>query len=115
MRPQAEEPLPRLLVDQLRTCSRELAEGRAHVGDLVRDMVHPRPALLEEPANRRVVAEGGEELDAPGPHHHGSGLDALVLHPVPVLELTAEEPCVRRDRLIEVMHGDAEVMDAAAP
>ena len=60
---ETEESLPRLLVDQLGTLVGELRERRADVVDLVGDVVHPRPALREKPADVRVGAEGREELD----------------------------------------------------
>ena len=73
----------------------------------------PWPALRQEPADRRVLAERREQLDPAVADEHGRRLDALLLDEAAVLELGAEEPRVRRDRLVEVADGDADVMDAA--
>src|SRR6476646_3854756 len=43
-----EEPAPRNLVDQLGAGAREAGEGRPHVVDLVRHVVHPRPTHGQE-------------------------------------------------------------------
>src|SRR4051794_34161363 len=45
---EAEEALPRLLVDQLRSFVGEPGERRAQVVDLVGDVVHPGPSLRQE-------------------------------------------------------------------
>ena len=110
---EAEEALPRLGVDQLGAFLRKPAELDADVVDLVRDMVHPRASRGEELPDRGLVAERREQLDAAGADEHGRGLDALVGHLRPVLELGAEEALVRVDGLVQVVDGNAEVMDAA--
>src|SRR5579864_5853965 len=46
---------PRLVVDQLDAARAQLGELRVEVVDLVRDVVHPRAALGEKPADRRVL------------------------------------------------------------
>src|SRR6185312_10505659 len=61
---EAEEPAPGRLVDQLRALGAQFLERCADVVDLVGDVVHAGPALGEEPADRSVVAEGREQLDA---------------------------------------------------
>src|SRR4051812_1503332 len=61
-----EQPAPWRVVDQLRSLGRELVDSRADVVDLVGDVVHAGPALGEELAHRRVVAERGEQLDPVG-------------------------------------------------
>src|SRR5438132_228622 len=81
--------------------------------DLVGDVVHPRPALGQEAADRRVVARGRKQLDAAGADAQTCRLDALVGDNLAVLELGAEEPLVRRERLVEVFDRDAEVVDPA--
>src|SRR5689334_25405570 len=63
---EAEEPAPRPLVNQLRPLCLELVDGGADVLDLVRDVVHAGAAFGEELPHRRVVAEGGEQLDPAG-------------------------------------------------
>src|SRR5262245_32960391 len=110
---EAEEPLARLGVDQLGAALGQLDDGRVDVGHLVGDVVHPRSALREEAADRGVVAERREQLDAPVADEHRRGLDALLLDGRAMLELRAEEPCVRVDGLVEVRDRDAEMVDAA--
>ena len=58
-----EEPAPRRFVDQLRAFGGQLVDRGTDVVDLVRDVVHSGTALGEELADRRVVAERGEQLD----------------------------------------------------
>ena len=108
-----EEALPRLLVDQLGAFGREPPELHEDIVDLVGDMVHPRPAVCEEPADRSLLAERGEQLDPARADEHCCGFDALLLDAGPVLELGAEETPVRVERVVEVVDGDAEMMDAA--
>jgi hypothetical protein len=110
---EAEEPLARLGVDQLRAALGELDDGCVDVGHLVCDVVHPGPALCEEAADRGVVAERREQLDAAFADEYGCRLDARLLHGRAMLELRAEEARVRVDGLVEVVDRDAEMVDAA--
>ena len=73
----------------------------------------PGAARGEEPADGRVVAERREQLDPAAADEHRRRLDALVGHRRAVLELGAEQPRVRPERLVEILDGDAEMMDAA--
>ena len=107
------EALPRLLVDQLGALGREPPELREDILDLVGDMVHPRTAVCEEPSNGSLLPERGKQFDPARADEHGRGLDALVLDPRAVLELGAEEPLVRIERVVQVVDGNAEMMDAA--
>ncbi len=59
---EAEHAAPRRFVDQLGPGLRKMRESGADVLDLVRDVVHSRPPLGEEPADRGVVAKRAEEL-----------------------------------------------------
>src|SRR6266536_1821070 len=72
---EAEHPLPRLGVDQLGPLRGELGERGPDVRDLVGHVVHPRPAVGEELPDRGLLAEGGQELDAPVADEHGRRLD----------------------------------------
>src|SRR5688572_23234733 len=110
---EAEEPDPRLLVDQSRACGGEAAELRAHVVDLVGDMVHPRPTAGEELADRGLLVKWREQLDPSGADEHGGRLDALVLDHTAVLELGAEQPHIGSESLVQVLDGHAEMMNAA--
>ena len=108
-----EEPAPRRLVDQLRAFGGQLVDRGAHVVDLVGHVVHAGPALGEEFADRRVVAERCQQLDPVGADPHRRRFDALVGHRLAMLEPCAEEPLVGRERAVEVVDGDAEVVNPA--
>ena len=112
---EAEEALARTGVDQLGAGGREAVELRVHVFDLVGDVMHAGPALGEELADRGLVPERREQLDAPCSDEHGRGLNPLVVDLGTVLELGPEEPLVRLNRLVQVVNGNAEMMDAAGP
>ena len=75
-------------------------------------MVHPGAALRDEAPDGRVVAGRGEELDAIGADEHRGRLDSLVGERLPVLQRAAEDVDVRRERPVEVVDRDADVMDA---
>src|SRR3954462_9809128 len=110
---QAEHARARLVVDELGAVAPQRLERRADVLDLERDVVHPGAARGEEAPDRRVVLEGREQLHAVAPHADGDGFDALVGHRRAVLELRAEEPLVRLERVVQVLDRNAEMMDAA--
>src|SRR5262245_29808388 len=106
-----EQALPWPLVDQLRSFRLELVERRADVVDLEGDVVHSGASVCEELADRRVVAEGGKQLDPARAHPEGSGLDALVGDRLAVLDLCAEEPLVGGDGAVEIVDGHTKVMN----
>ena len=110
---EAEEALARLLVDQVGACCGEAIELVADVVDLVRDVVHSRPAAGEESPDGRLLAERREQLEPSGADEHGRRLDALILDVGAVLELGAEQTRIRLERLVQVLDGHAEMMDAA--
>ena len=109
---QAEQPRAGLGVDQLRARLRERRERRSNVADFVRHVVHARPVVREELADRRVLADCREQLDAPAADENRRRVHALLLDAGTVLELGSEEPAVRLEGLIEVLDGDAEMMNA---
>ncbi len=110
---EAEEALARLGVDQLGAGGGKPVELGADVLDLVGDVMHARPALGEELPDRRLLAEWCEQLDATRSDEHRCSFDALVVHLRPVLELGPEELLVRVNGLVQVVNGNAEMMDAA--
>jgi hypothetical protein len=110
-----EEALPGFLVDQLGALGREAAELHEHVLDLVGDMVHSGASVCEELADGSRLAQCREQLDAARADEHCGGFDSLLLDPGSVLELSAEQALVRVERVVQVVDGDAEMMDAAGP
>jgi len=111
---QAEQTLPRLLVDELDSFAGELVERGADVRHLVRDVMHPGAALGQELAHGRLLAKRSQQLDATRADLQGRGFDALVGNRLPVLDPSAEDPLVGRDGLVEVFDRDAEMMDPAS-
>ena len=108
---EAEQAAFRALVDQLGAFRRELSDCFRDVVDLVRNVVHPRPALGEKLSDRRLGTERGEQLDPTLADPQRRGLHTLVGNRLAVLELAAEEALVRRDGLVEVGDGDAEMVN----
>ncbi len=108
---EAEEPAPRTLVDELDAAGGEPLELITDVGDLEGDVVHARPALGEELADRRVGAERGEELDPAFADSKRCCLDTLVGDGLAMLELGTEEPFVGLDGRVQVGDGDTDVVD----
>src|ERR687887_2203829 len=108
-----EEPLARLLVDQLDAFGRQLVNRSLHIGDLVGYVVHPGPPFRQELPHRRLLAQRRQELDPPFAHPQRGRFDSLVGNRLTVLEARAENPLVRVPRLVEVLDRHAEVMDPA--
>lgn len=92
---ETEHAAARLLVDQLCAGAGEVGKRRPDVRNLVRDVMHAGATLCEEPADRRVVSERAEQLDAALPNPQRRRLDALLLDPLAMLERRAEQPLVR--------------------
>ena len=110
---EAEHALPRRVVDQLGPFLREVRERRADVVDLVRDVMHPRASLGEEPADRSVVVERSQELEPALADADGRRLDPLLLDARPVLERGTEEALVRVERSVEILDRKTDVMHRA--
>lgn len=103
---------PWTLVDQSSACHRQLAKNRFDVVRLERDVVHAGTAPREEATHGSVVPGRGEQLDATLAEQQSGSLDPLLLELVAVLDLRAEESLVRRDRLVEIGNGHADMVDA---
>jgi hypothetical protein len=108
---QTEESAPRLGVDQLGALHRQLDKRGAEIQYFVRNVVHARAALDKELPDRCVGAERSEQLDAAFAHSQQRSLDTLIPHCFAVLEPRTEEALVRRQCLVEILDGDAEVVD----
>src|SRR5712691_970405 len=109
---EAEESFARLLVDQIGAGACETRDRLLHVRDFVGDVVHSRPALGDEAADGRIFGERLEQLHASTSDADGSSLDALVRDGGAVFDLRAEQSLVGRERGVEILHGDAEMVNA---
>ena len=110
---EAEHPAARSLVDQLCAGVRKMREGSADVLDLVGDVMHAWAALGEETADGRVVAERAQQLEPALADSDGRSLDALLLHPRPLLEPCPEKAPVGIERTLEIFDGETDVMHRA--
>jgi hypothetical protein len=108
---ETEEAGARPVVDQLRAGVGQLRERCVEIADLVRDVVHPRSAARKKAADRGVVAEGLEELDAAGADLQRGRPDSLLLDRGAMLDLGAEQTAVRRHSGVEIVDGDTEMVD----
>ena len=102
-------------VDELRTPCLELLESAAEILRPEGDVVHPGSASGEKPPHGSVVAGRAHELDPTLSDEHRRGLDALLDERFAVLDQGPEEALVRRNRLVQIDDGDAEVVNAACP
>src|SRR5262249_16071998 len=101
----------RLLVDQLCPSGSDALDPGRLVAARERWVMHPGAAALEDPPARRVGLESREQLDPPVPDAHQSRLHALVGERLSQLDLGPEEPSPGGDGLVEVGHGDTDVVD----
>jgi len=106
-----EEPDAGLLVDQLHAVPAEPVELSGEIRDRKRDVVHPRAAAGQEAADGRIALERPQQLDPRLTDAKRRSLDALVGNDRAVLQHRPEEPPVRVDRHVEILHRDAEMMD----
>lgn len=110
-----EQPAPRHPVNELRAGRLQLLQRRAEISRLERDVMHARPATGEEATDGRVVVRRSHELDAAFADEHRRRLDPLRLERLSAFESRVKETLVRGDRLVEVVHGQAEVVDPPHP
>jgi hypothetical protein len=110
---EAEHAAPRRLVDQLGAGFREVRESGADVVDLVRDVMHARAPLCEEAADRRVLAECTQQLEAALADADRRSLDTLLVHARALLEPRAEEALVGFKRAVEILDRETHVVDGA--
>ncbi len=86
-------------------------ESLAAVSDPVADVVESFAALLQVLGDRRVVADRHEELHVRVGHLQQGLLDAVGLDDLAVTDVAAEGVAVVRDRRIEVVDRDRNVVD----
>ncbi len=103
---ETEQPRARAFVNQVRTRASKLGQRDIEIAYLVGNVVHTRPALREEAADRRILAERLEQLDATLADADQRRADALILHRRAVLDLCTEQPLVGRESRVEVLDRD---------
>ena len=79
--------------------------------DFVGNVMHAGSALGEEAADGSVFAKRLEQLDPSVADPHRGRADALLLDRGSMLDLCAEEPRIRREGSVQILHCDAEMMD----
>ena len=102
-------PTPRDRVEKRHAERREQRERGLDALDLDRDVVKPRPALLEE-FREPVVALRLDELDARRADRQEGSLGALGLHELPFLHLDPERRAPLGERLVDARNGDGDVI-----
>ena len=118
--PRATRARVRGIIEQTQAAGLENAAGRLDVGDPVRELLQPRPRAVQEPGDRRRVAERGQQLDL---RRSGGGIrrrehrlhHALALVRLAVHEDEAEHLGVEADRRVEIGHRDADVVERQHP
>ena len=73
--------------------------------------MQPRPILREEPADRRIGAERGKQFDVAVADVDEHRLDALLGHRLAVHERHPECAFVQVDCAVQVVDGNADVID----
>ena len=99
-------------VDQVCALLLELRKLGGQVVDLVGDVMHPRASPVEEPADGRLGAERCDQLQAARADEQRHGLDTLLGLGLALLKLGAEHQPVARDRFVEILDCDADVVNA---
>ena len=100
---EAEETGPRAFVDEICARARELRQRRLEVAQLVGDVVHSRPSLLEEAADGSVLAERLEQLDTTFADSDRRGTDTLIFDCRAMLDPCAEQTLVGRESRLEIL------------
>src|SRR4051794_18548049 len=106
------------VVDELQAAVAQRVERSVDVGDAVGDVVQPRPAGREEATDGAVGLQRPQQLHVAVADVEQDRLDALGLDDLAVGELQAVRLLVQRDRGVEVLDGDPDVVDVgehAAP
>ena len=102
---------PRALVDQPGAARLQLRQRGGDVLDAEGDVVQPRAALLHERRDRRVGRGRFEQLEAGFADRHEVRAHALRWHLFRRFDLQAERVAVERERGVEILHRDADVIE----
>ena len=109
---EAEQAWTRRVVDEVRAGVDELCEGGPDVVHLVGDVMHSRPSFREETPDRRLGSQRLEQLDPAVADPNRGGTNSLVGDGRTVFDLSTEELRVGRERRIEIVDRNTEVVDA---
>jgi L-ascorbate metabolism protein UlaG (beta-lactamase superfamily) len=104
------DPGPRVLVDQVHPRTGEPLEGRLDVTDGVGNVMEPGPVLRQEPADRRLRAEWGKQLDVAVADIDQHRLDALFGHRLAMHQGHSEDSLVQLDCAVQVVDCNANVI-----
>ncbi len=106
-------PDPRALVDQPHARAGKVLERRLDVIDPVGDVVQSRSPAVEELPHRRVGSERAQQLHVAVADIEQHGLDALLTDRLAVDQRHPQAVAIERDRRLEIIDGDADVVDGA--
>ena len=109
--PRAADPGPRRLVDEAHAGGGARVQRGLHRLDAVGDVVESRPPAAQELAHRGVGPERLEQLDVAVADVEQRRVDALLGHRLAVDEWHAELVAVERERVVDALDGDADVVD----
>ncbi len=98
-------------VDQADAAAGEIRERRIDVFHAQGDVMHAGPALLDELRNRRVGRRRLQQFQRRGPQVQEVGAHALAGHLFRGVHVQAEHIAEEGERLLHVLHRDAEVID----
>jgi hypothetical protein len=101
----------RLVVDELDSLLGKPFQLTLKIAHLECDVMHARPSAGEKLADRRLLAERREQLDATVANAQRRRFDTLLDNRVAMLNLGAEELPVRVHRIVEILDGDSEMVD----
>jgi len=102
---------PRLLVDQPQPGGTATLEGGLDVVGRVGDVVQSGAVALQKPGDSAVGADGLEQLDVAFADVEQDRFDPERLHDLAVGERHAERALVQLDGGVEILDGDADVVD----
>jgi hypothetical protein len=106
-----EQTGPGTFVDQICAGACKLGQRCIEIVHLVGDVVHSRAALREEAADRSVVSEGLEQLDATVADSNRGCAHTLILDRRAMLDLRAEQTLVSRESGVEILDRNSQMMD----
>jgi hypothetical protein len=109
--PAVTDPAPGLLVDQPEPAGAALLEHLGDVRAAIGRVVEPGAALGEEAPDRSFLAEWPKQLDMGIADSEEHRLDALLGNGLAVLQRHAKALRIELDCRIEILDGDAEMVD----